>query len=184
MGIDLEKQGRIKSRYSRQATTTNNYHLLLNKLYKFLARRTDSKFNEIVHKRLNQSRVTRYPISISKLAKHADTDEKRGKILVVVGKVLNDERLLETPKIRVCALQFSEEARRKIEKAGGECITFNELVKISPDGKNTVLLRGRRSREALKHFGAAPGTPGSHTKPYVLNANHRSKERQYGHRSK
>ena len=184
MGIDLEKQGRIKSRYSRLATCTNNYHQLLIKLYKFLARRTDASFNEAVHKRLNQSRVTRYPISVSKLLKHADSDEKKGKILVIVGKVLDDERLLELPKLRVCALQFSEAARNKIVKAGGECLTFNELVKICPDGKNTLLLRGRRSREALKHFGPGAGTPGSHTKPYVLNANHRSKERQYGHRSK
>ena len=184
MGIDLEKQGRIKSRYARKATCTNNYQLLLIKLYKFLARRTDSKFNEVVHKRLAHSRITRYPISVSKLIKHADTEEKKTKILVVVGKVLDDERLLELPKLRVCALQFSETARSKILKAGGECLTFNELVKISPDGKNTILLRGRRSREVLKHFGPAPGVPGSHTKPYVLNANHKSKERQYGHVSK
>ena len=184
MGIDLKNQGRTKSRYSRTATTKNNYHQLLIKLYKFLARRTDAPFNEVVHKRLNQSRITRYPISISKLIKHADTDDKKGKILVVVGKVLNDERLLQVPKLRVCALQFTETARAKIIKAGGECISFNELVKIAPEGKNTVLLRGRRSREALKHFGPGVGTPGSHTKPYVLNANHRSKERQYGHRSK
>ena len=184
MGIDLDKQGRIQSRYSRKASSANNYHQLLVKLYKFLARRTDSDFNAVVHKRLCQSRVTRYPISISKIVKHADTEDKRNKILVVVGKVLNDERLLEVPKLRVCALQFTETARRKIVKAGGECLTFNELVKICPDGKNTILLRGRRSRETLKHFGPAPGTPGSHTKPYVLNANHRSKERQYGHRSK
>ena len=184
MGIDLKNQGRTKSRYSRTATTKNNYHQLLVKLYKFLARRTDAPFNEVVHKRLNQSRVTRYPISISKLIKHADSDDKKGKILVVVGKVLNDERLLQVPKLRVCALQFTETARAKIVKAGGECISFNELVKMAPEGKNTILLRGRRSREALKHFGPGVGTPGSHTKPYVLNANHRSKERQYGHRSK
>mgnify|MGYP002041536220 CR=1 FL=1 len=184
MGIDLKSQGRIKSRYSRTATTSNNYHQLLIKLYKFLARRTDAPFNEVVHKRLNQSRITRYPISISKLIKHADSDDKKGKILVVVGKVLNDERLLQVPKLRVCALQFTETARAKIIKAGGECLSFNELVKIAPEGKGTILLRGRRSREALKHFGPGVGTPGAHTKPYVLNANHKSKERQYGHRSK
>ena len=184
MGIDLKRQGRIKSRYSRTATTKNHYHQLLVKLYKFLARRTDAPFNSVVYKRLCQSRVTRYPISISKLLKHADNDDKKSKILVVVGKVLNDERMLQVPRLRVCALQFTETARKRIEKAGGECLTFNELVKISPDGKNTVLVRGRRSREALKHFGPGAGTPGSHTKPYVLNANHKSKERQYGHRSK
>ena len=88
MGIDLYKRGRIQSKTGRLATTTNVYHRLLIKLYKFLGRRTDSKFNKIIHKRLNQSRTTRYPISLSKLIKHADSAEKQGKVLVVVGNVL------------------------------------------------------------------------------------------------
>ncbi|KAM0027965.1 putative ribosomal protein L18e [Helianthus debilis subsp. tardiflorus] len=38
-----------------------------------------------------------------------------------------------------------------------------------------VLLRGlKNSREAVKHFGKAPGVPHSHTKPYV-----RSKGRKF-----
>jgi hypothetical protein len=34
-------------------------------------------------------------------------------------------------------------------------------------GTNTLLLRGPKDREAKKHFGPAPGVPGSHAKPYV-----------------
>lgn len=30
-----------------------------------------------------------------------------------------------------------------------------------------MLLRGPKDREVKKHFGPAPGLPGSHTKPYV-----------------
>merc|ERR1719414_1829077 len=42
-------------------------------------------------------------------------------------------------------------------------------------GQNTVLLQGpRRQREAVKHFGPAPGAPGSRTKPFV-----RSKGRKF-----
>jgi large subunit ribosomal protein L18e len=38
-----------------------------------------------------------------------------------------------------------------------------------------VLLRGpKNAREAVKHFGRAPGVPQSHTKPYV-----RSKGRKF-----
>ena len=36
-------------------------------------------------------------------------------------------------------------------------------------GTGTILLRGSRVREALKHFGRAAGLPGSHAKPYVSN---------------
>ena len=181
MGIDLYKRGRIQSRVGRTATTTNLYHRLLIKLYKFLARRTDSKFNKIVLKRLSQSNTIRYPISISKLTKHVQDSKNKDQILVVVGNVLNDERLFNVPKLRVCALRFSEEARRRILKAGGQVITFDKLAKLAPLGENTLLLRGARKREALKHFGAAPGARHSHTKPHVLNANHKGQERKLGH---
>ncbi len=181
MGIDLYKKGRIQSKVGRDTTTTNLYHRLLIKLYKFLGRRTESKFNKIIHKRLNQSRTTRYPVSISKLTKHANDEKKKNKILVIVGNVLNDERLVTVPKLKICALRVTEEARRRIVKAGGEVLTFDQLAKIAPLGENTILLRGSRRREALKHFGKNPVVKGSHTKPYVINANHRGRERLYGH---
>ena len=107
MGIDLEKKRTPANRH-REATTPNAYHNLLLSLYKFLARRTPSKFNQAVYRRLNNSRVQRYPMSLSKLVKIANNEEKRSKVLVVVGNVLNDERLLNIPKLTVCALRFSE----------------------------------------------------------------------------
>eukprot|EP00997_Jenningsia_sp_PLL12_P007754 NODE_4432_length_662_cov_68.717781_g3784_i0.p1 GENE.NODE_4432_length_662_cov_68.717781_g3784_i0~~NODE_4432_length_662_cov_68.717781_g3784_i0.p1 ORF type:complete len:198 (-),score=17.22 NODE_4432_length_662_cov_68.717781_g3784_i0:67-618(-) len=180
MAIDLYKKGRVRSRTFRKAVTTNLYHRLLIKLYKFLARRTDAKFNQIVYKRLNQSLTTRYPLSISKLVKIANTEAKQGKILVLIGNVLNDERMLTVPKLRVCALHFSEVARQRIIKAGGEVLTFDQLAKIAPKGENTYLLRGRRSREAMKHFGA-PGLPHSSAKPYVGSGGKKNwKERNTG----
>ncbi len=46
------KQQRVKLRKHREPTTTNQYHQLLLKLYKFLSRRTESKFNSVVYERL------------------------------------------------------------------------------------------------------------------------------------
>ena len=119
------------------------------------------------------SRINRPPISLSQIAvqlKGKSTEQ----VAVVVGDVLNDPRLLEVPAIKVAALKFSDTARARIVKAGGEAITFDELAKRRPTGKNTVLLRGKKNaREVVKHFGAA-GTPGSHTKPYT-----RSKGRKF-----
>ena len=47
-------------------------------------------------------------------------------------------------------------------------MTFDQLALMKPTGSNCVLLRGRKNaREAVKHFGKAPGVPHSHTKPYV-----------------
>jgi len=135
------------------------------RLYKFLARRTDSAFNKTVLRRLNQSRVIRYPISISRIVKNAGKAEN--KTVVCVSTVTNDVRLLNVPKLTVCALRFTEKARERIVAAGGQCLSFDQLALKAPTGKNTVLLRGARRREALRHFGPAPGAKGSHTAPYV-----------------
>merc|ERR1712224_194683 len=176
MGIDLNKQGRVKARHFKRTQSTNLYQGLLIKLYSFLARRTDSKFNQIVHKRLNQSGTNRYPISVSRLVKLANTEDKRNKILCVVGNVLNDERLAVVPKMSVCALRFTSAARARITAAGGRCLTFDQLAKESPKGQNTWLLRGGRRREAKKHFGS-PGRDGA--KPYV-SGSHECKHRIKG----
>jgi len=67
----------------------------------------------------------------------------------------------------IAALKFTETARARIVKAGGKCLTLDQLVMTAPTGTNTLLLRASKDREAIKHFGPAPGVPGSHTKPYV-----------------
>merc|ERR1711976_1074026 len=179
MGIDLNKQGRVRSRHFRIAKTNNLYHNLLIKLYSFLARRTDSKFNQIVHKRLNQSNTNRFPVSVSRLVK-LTTKSNEGKTLVVVGNVLNDERLITVPKMTVCALRFTTAARARITAAGGRCMTFDELAKEAPKGHNTWLLRGHRSREAMRHSGAPardgakPFAKGSHEKKRKIKGQVRS----------
>lgn len=43
---------------------------------------------------------------------------------------------------QVCALRVTARARARIEKAGGEVITFDVLARRSPLGKNTVLIQG------------------------------------------
>jgi len=88
----------------------------------------------------------------------------KNEIAVVVAKVLDDERLLDCPKLTICALSFSEEARKRITTAGGSCMTFDQLALKCPTGSNTVLLRGHKRREALKHFGAPRGTIRGHAK--------------------
>merc|ERR1712032_1315241 len=133
MGIDLPKRGRLQKRSGRETKTNDVYLRLLIKLYTFLARRTDAKFNQVILKRLHGSRVNHFPMSLSNLAKLANNDEKRSKILVCVTTILNDERLLVVPKLRVCALKFSESARRRI-----------------------LALRGSKNRAVTKHRGA-PG---------------------------
>merc|ERR1712061_649141 len=95
-------------------------------------------------------------------------ENKEGKVAVVVGTVTDDKRIYEVPKVTVCALRFTETARARITKAGGECITFDKLALRAPLGKGTVLLRGPvKARKAERYFGKAPGVPNSTTRPRV-----------------
>jgi len=134
------------------------------KLYRFLARRTDSSFNKVVLRRLFMSRINRPPVSISRIV--ANTSEKsNNKTIVVIGTVTDDNRLLTVPKLSVAALRFTATARARITAAGGEALTLDQLALRAPTGSNTLLLRGpKNAREAVKHFGFGPH---KHKKPYV-----------------
>merc|ERR1711918_272007 len=87
MGIDIKAGGRkATQKRGRQAPVSENLYLrLLVKLYRFLARRTDAKFNQVVLKRLFMSKMNRPPVSISKIGRLMKG--KEGKTAVVVGTV-------------------------------------------------------------------------------------------------
>jgi large subunit ribosomal protein L18e len=166
MGIDLIAGGRVKNKNRDAPKSENVYLLLLVKLYRFLSRRIESaKFNSVVLKRLFQSKVNRPVLSLTKIARYSKG--KEDKIVVTVGTVTDDARLLTFPKLTICALRFTSGARARIVAAGGEAITFDQLALRSPTGANTLLLRGRKNaRESVRHFGAA-GVPNSKTAPRI-----------------
>ncbi|KAG7146969.1 60S ribosomal protein L18-B like [Verticillium longisporum] len=111
------------------------------------------------------SRINRPPVSLSRIAANIKEDEKR--IVVVVGTITDDNRLLTVPKVTIAALRFTATARARLAAAGGEAITLDQLALRSPTGGNTLLLRGpKNAREAVKHFGFGPH---SHKKPYVAS---------------
>mgnify|MGYP006104024887 CR=1 FL=1 len=171
MGIDLKAGGRRTGHKSssKVVKTKNPYNRLLIKLYKFLSRRTDSKFCATVLKRLHMSKINQPPMGLHRLSKYMS--KKEGKIAVIVAKVTDDVRMLECPKMSVCALGFTETARKRITAAGGECLTFDQLALRAPKGTGTVLLRGPKSRDAMAHFGHRVTVTNPHThdgvKPYV-----------------
>ncbi|GJJ71634.1 large subunit ribosomal protein L18e [Entomortierella parvispora] len=161
-GIDSKKH-HVRNKNGQAPKSEDVCLLLLVKLYRFLARRTDYAFNKVVLKRLFMSRVNRPPMSVSRVARNMAG--KDGKTAVVVGTVTDDNRFLEVPKLSLACLRITKTAKARILKAGGEVITFDQLALRAPTGANTVLLRGKKNtREAVKHFGMGPG---KHAKPYV-----------------
>ncbi|KAI9696163.1 MAG: hypothetical protein M1820_008304 [Bogoriella megaspora] len=168
MGIDLDRH-HVRNTHRKAPKSDNVYLKLLVKLYRFLSRRTDSNFNAVVLRRLFQSRTNRAPISLSRISaitqNPAAKKTNENKTIVTVGTVTDDNRLLEVPKLSIAALKFTATARARVLKAGGECLTLDELAVRKPKGENTVLLRGpRNAREAVKHFGFGPH---KHKKPKV-----------------
>jgi large subunit ribosomal protein L18e len=154
---------------------------LLFNLYNFIARRSGSDFTKKVARRLCLSNTNRRPYSLSRLA-IALKDQDPDTYAVVVSKIVNDERLLNIPPMAVCALKFSESARARILAAGGKIITFDQLALQRPTGDKCILLEGdRKRREAVKHFGPAPGDDNSPTRP-KLRAKGRKFEKARGRR--
>jgi len=163
MGIDLDAH-HVRSTHRKAPKSDNVYLKLLVKLYRFLARRTESSFNKVVLRRLFMSRINRPPVSISRIVAN-NPEKSNNKTVVVIGTVTDDNRLLTVPKLSVAALRFTATARARIIAAGGEALTLDQLALRAPTGSNTLLLRGpKNAREAVKHFGFGPH---KHKKPYV-----------------
>ncbi|KAI0285086.1 60S ribosomal protein L18 [Russula aff. rugulosa BPL654] len=159
-GIDIAKH-HVKKGARTAPASEDPYLLLLVKLYRFLARRTDSKFNKAVLHRLFLSKTNRPPISLSRIVKEtAKVDDLSSKTIIQVGTVTDDIRLLEVPKL--CG------AKERILKAGGEALTLDQLALRAPTGSNT----------AVKHFGMGPH---KHKKPYTTSKG-RKFERARGRR--
>lgn len=156
---------------TRKPNSRNSQHIQLFNLFRKISQHTQ---NEIVHaitKRLTMSRSNRQPMKVSKLVPHS------GKTIVVVGKILDDEKLFELPQLRIIALSFSREARAKILKFGGEIFTLDQLFTVSNDLSDVVLLNGDRThRKSYKYFGAA-GEKGSTTYPRTTNPRNSGEKR-------
>jgi large subunit ribosomal protein L18e len=57
---------------------------------------------------------------------------------LVPGKVLSTGNL--TKKVSIAAWSFSEKSQEKIKKAGGKCMSIEDLLKNNPKGKDIRIL--------------------------------------------
>ncbi|KAI5960959.1 uncharacterized protein KGF55_004226 [Candida pseudojiufengensis] len=157
MGRDHTTKQHIRSGHRTAPKSDNVYLKLLVKLYSFLARRTDAPFNKVILRSLFLSKINRPPVSVSRISRALGQKGASEKTIVVVGTVTDDNRLLEFPKTTVAALRFTEGAKARILKNGGEAITLDQLALRAPKGQNTLIVRGpRNAREAVRHFGFGP----------------------------
>ena len=91
MGVDIRHNKDRKVRRT-EPKSQDIYLRLLVKLYRFLARRSDAKFNKIILRRLFMSKINRPPLSIARLARNMKKAGNADKIAVCVGTITNDIR--------------------------------------------------------------------------------------------
>jgi large subunit ribosomal protein L18e len=130
-----------KKKVGKSSSKSSNLYLnMIIKIYRFLARRSYSNFNKTILKRLFMSRLHKASISLSRLNKIALKNPE--KTIIVVGKILNDERKILIQPMKICALSFSETAKKRILQSNGKIFNFGNFALNYPTGKNSVLIRG------------------------------------------
>jgi len=127
MGVDICHKNDRKVRRT-EPRSEDIYLRLLVKLYRFLARRTDSKFNRIILRRLFMSTINRPPMSLARICRNMKQDGNQDKIVVVVGTVTNDLRIFSVPKLTVSSDIHSSSSLGILSGQGVERPRFESLV--------------------------------------------------------
>ncbi len=114
--------------------TTNPELMRLVRLLRKAARENKANIWRTVAEYLSKHRRRRIAVNVSRINRYT----KDGDAVVVPGKVLGAG--LITHPIKVAALDFSEQARQKIIKARGKCLSIPELIKLNPRGSNVKII--------------------------------------------
>lgn len=83
---------------------------------------------------LNRPSRRRHEVNLYLLERNLEKKQ----VAVVPGVVLGDGEI--SKPVTVAALRFSDEAERKIKKAGGACLSILELVERHPKGERVRIL--------------------------------------------
>jgi large subunit ribosomal protein L18e len=83
---------------------------------------------------LNTPSRRRHEVSISLIERNLE----KGQVAVVPGVVLGDGEI--SKPVTIAALRFSGEAEAKIRKAGGACLTIEDLILKLPKGEKVRIL--------------------------------------------
>jgi large subunit ribosomal protein L18e len=124
--------GRIRKLQSRK--TNPNLVSMIDKLLEISAK-NDARIWREVAKMLSKPRRLQAEVNVSKIERYL----RDGETAVIPGKVLGTGKVERA--LRVAALAFSENARRKIEEAGGKCMSLIQLASENPKGSGLRILK-------------------------------------------
>ncbi len=113
-------------------------NVILLRLIETLMRKTHEENAPIwraMAERLSKPRSGRAEVNVGEIAKYT----KKNDVVAVPGKVLGAGNI--DHKITAAALSFSAKAVEKITRAGGKCISLEELMKKNPRGSGVKIMR-------------------------------------------
>jgi large subunit ribosomal protein L18e len=114
--------------------TTNPELRRLIRLLRKAAKENKASIWRAVAESLAKPRRKRIAVNVSRINRYTTDDDE----VVVPGKVLGAG--LITHPVKVAALDFSDQARRKIIRAKGKCLSIPELIKANPKGSNVKII--------------------------------------------
>jgi len=118
----------------RRIKATNPELIELIRLLKKKSRENEAKIWRDLAERLSKPRRRRVVVNLSRINRYT----KDGDEVVVPGKVLG-AGVIDHP-IKVAAFSFSEQARFKIKRAKGRCLSIPDLIKLNPKGSNVKII--------------------------------------------
>jgi len=83
---------------------------------------------------LSKPKRRRVAVNMSRLNRYTKENDE----VIVPGKVLG-AGLIDHP-IKVAALDFSDQARSKILKAKGKCLSISDIIESNPKGSNVKII--------------------------------------------
>ena len=102
---------------------------------KVKARENKSRIWTVAAEYLSKPRRRKTTLDLNHISRSSTADSA----ILVPGKVLG-AGLIKHP-VTVGALQFSQGAKVKIERAGGKCVSIQDLVSKYPKGSKVLILR-------------------------------------------
>ncbi|KAM0674162.1 60S ribosomal protein L18 [Gurleya vavrai] len=148
--VTTRKRKQIKPRQLKPISPNTELHAL-SALYMKISENTTNTLIHKISKKLRTTLNNMVPVKISQL--------KPDIVNVVVAKVLDDDCIVQIPKVTVVCLKISRGAKETIEMFGGKVYKLDEL--FHQDLSKCELISNDPIRRKKARYYGAPGEKGS-----------------------